>query len=163
MKPARFALSLRTLMFLILLAGLIAFGWVISSRSTQYQRRANWWRQVNAAARQHVGYCQQQIAGILRAAKRLRSEPRYFDRPGELALRNADDWIWWRANLTHAEAQVSYSEMLRHKYELAARFPWFTVEPDPPLPSWSGQTEGASYEELAELETESAGTDRSAP
>jgi len=162
MKPTRFALSLRTLMFVILVIGLIACGWVLSSRSRQYQLQANRWQHAAAASRQHVSFCQQKIAGILMAAKRLRLEARNMDRPEVLARKNADDWIWWRANLADAEARVAYSEMLQHKYELAVQFPWFIVEPDPPMPTWCGRTDGATDEDLAALERESSDSETAA-
>ena len=40
------------------------------------------------------------------------------------------------ANAEHEAARASYYGMLMAKYDRAARYPWFPVEPDPPEPRW---------------------------
>ncbi|MFO0890153.1 MAG: hypothetical protein U0790_13565 [Isosphaeraceae bacterium] len=155
MGRIRFRFTLRAVMAVVLLCGLLSFGWVMVKSTTRYRSRALWWGQTAAGQREHLAFCQQQIEGILRAAGRIRSELRNLYQPEELERRNADEWLWWRANRDHTEKTLAYCTMLQRKYEVASRYPWFSVEPDPPAPYWSGVTGPATAEEIESLVQES--------
>jgi hypothetical protein len=62
-----------------------------------------------------------------------RSPPRTFHPPGWSPPADADapDIKSWRMSQAR---RIAYHDLMRRKYEDAARHPWLPVEPDPPEP-----------------------------
>jgi hypothetical protein len=163
MKPTWVRISVRALILAAVFAGLIVFGFItamrLGPRARDFQSRASMWRQAGEGHRGHLALCRNEIAGIVRAAQRLRTEGQNIDNAKELERDNAGQWVWWRANQAHTEEMVAYDAMMERKYELAARYPWMSVAPDPPVPYWSGETGPASDEEIVSIGLDDAERD----
>ena len=82
-----------------------------------------------------------------------------MDQPEELAKQIAGQAIWWRANADHTDEVIAYCSIISRKYEVAARYPWLEVAPDPPMPYWSGVTGPPPDEPVGALGKEHAELD----
>jgi hypothetical protein len=155
MKPTRPRISVRTLMLVVGLAGLIVFGLLtamrVGPRARRFQSLALQWRVRAEANQEHLALCRNKVAGCVRAANRLSSGGYNIYQAEELERRNADTWLWWRENQAHTEEMIAYGAMMESKYERAARYPWLAVVPDPPVPCWSGVTGPATDEQIESI------------
>jgi hypothetical protein len=82
-----------------------------------------------------------------KSAHRIDQKPRFHDSyhafgsPDDLTGEIIDREIW-RSHIEAVEtaarygAEAAHYTALNRKYERAARYPWLTVEPDPPPPKW---------------------------
>lgn len=132
------------MMIAVLLASLTVFGSIglmrVGPRAKAYRLRASMWRSQETEQQKHLALCQTKVNGSIRAASQLQARLHEIDQAEELAKRNADEAIWWRANAAHTEETIRYCAMMRRKYEYAASYPWLAVENDPRPPYWSGAT-----------------------
>jgi hypothetical protein len=94
--------SIRTLMALVAIAGLIMAGVMLVKRSSEFRASAE--EQADAEM-MSIAYADE--------ARGERGDPQ---------------------RVARGEQMAAYHRKLRAKYERAARYPWLSVEPDPPIP-----------------------------
>ena len=155
MKPTWPRFSVRTLMLVVGLSGLIVFGAItamrLGPRARSFQSRAIQWRTEAERQRSHLVLCRNEVERTIRAAKRLRSGGYNIHQAELLTRRNAEDWLWWRTNQAHSEEMIAYCGIMEQKYQQAARFPWLNVAVDPPVPYWSRVTGPVSDEQAESI------------
>ncbi len=129
MRRLRVRFTVRRLMVLVAVVGLSIGGWKEYQRCMRLREDHKIWadtfEHLARFARGLGSRTQEQWEADCREVERLNREPpyRYIDywsprpEPPELARRQAD-----------------YYSRMQAKYERAARFPWWPVAPDPPIP-----------------------------
>lgn len=114
-------IHIRTLMFVVILAALVAGTFaLVARRAKEFQQRSN------LAAKS----AQQELMNHKRLA-------RAADRFPPLDKTESNQMQLWAAQqiLKNSRARFIYHRMMAKKYTIAARRPWLPVAPDPPEPN----------------------------
>ena len=134
MRPLRLRFTVRRMMVVVAVFGIVLGGWLEVSRlvrvSTARRREAASYAASEALARKFARQSSQFAQELLRVAKSSRPSAIQsdFSQRFELKPSIAED------NAARSRRNADHWAMMKKKYERAARSPWFSVEPDPPPP-----------------------------
>ncbi len=171
MRLPRWRFTVQKLMLVVALAGLAMGGGIAAYRlwrlSSEYARKAQLYQASEANFRklaafylenaEHDGEAAAQVSAVETSDEKLIRE---LDQ-------HADQSKLWAARSRENAAEcatmaVSYAALSR-KYERAARYPWLTVDPDPPPPFREPAGGPASLQRARELEAALARSEAGRP
>ena len=136
MRLPRF--RLRTLMILVMLAGVGVGGLVFWRRAAEYRRFAEQWGPLERLSEESLQIAVSRFEATKvrreRVLKLVASEPEYGRHLSEYNLVLMDEAKLAADSAERARTDLTYVRSMRLKYDRAARYPFLPVAADPPEP-----------------------------
>lgn len=125
---------IRRMMVVVAMVAILVGAWVLRKRSVEYKLRSDWHGAIEAKCAlvaDSSGAPFWRRSGSVAPQTKMRFEDVVHSKYESSLSRKPYEWIWIRIP---AAGMAEYHRKLKTKYQYAARFPWLSVEPDPPAP-----------------------------